>query len=140
MPRKYADDAVNNPEALIADEIRKSYIDHTINFFGRRAKLRLLPKLAASFPIKENQVMYFNYGVSTVYPHPSYIYAGLDPFYADRSTLGFIGNPDLNPEVDISYELGLKSQITENDALDVAAYWKDKYDFITTSTILLEDV
>jgi len=45
----------------------------------------------------------------------------------------------LNPEVDISYELGLKSQITQNDALDISAYWKDKYDFITTSTILLQD-
>ncbi|HUM45858.1 MAG TPA: TonB-dependent receptor [Chitinophagales bacterium] len=139
MPGKFVDDAVNNPEALIADEIRQSYLDHTISVFGRRMKVRLLPKLAASFPIKENQVMYFNYGQSTISPHPSYIYTGLDPFYSDRSTLGFIGNPDLNPEVDISYELGLKSQISQNDALDISAYWKDKYDFITTSTILLQD-
>ncbi len=129
---------------LIADvglrlEYWQPYLDHTVNLFGRRTKLRLLPKLAASFPIKENQVMYFNYSHSTVYPHPSYIYAGLDPYYADRSTLGFIGNPDLNPEVDISYELGLKSQLGLNDALDVAAYWKDEYDFITSSTILIED-
>jgi outer membrane receptor protein involved in Fe transport len=73
-------------------------------------------------------------------PHPSFIYTGMDPYYADRSTLGFIGNPDLNPEVDISYELGLKSSITSNDALNVTAFWKDKYDFITSSTILIEDV
>ncbi|MBK9730246.1 MAG: TonB-dependent receptor [Chitinophagaceae bacterium] len=139
MPGKFVDDAVYNPETLIADEIRESYLDHTINFMGLRTKVRLLPKLAASFPIKENQVMYFNYGQSTISPHPSYIYTGLDPYYADRSTLGFIGNPDLNPEVDISYELGLKSQISQNDALDISAYWKDKYDFITSSTILLED-
>ncbi|MCY7408846.1 MAG: TonB-dependent receptor, partial [Chitinophagales bacterium] len=139
QPGKYVDDAVANPDALIADEIRKSYLDHTVNLFGNRTKLRLLPKLAASFPIKENQVMYFNHGVSTVYPHPSYIYTGLDPFYSDRSTLGFIGNPDLNPEVDITYELGLKSQLGQNDALDISAYWKDEYDFITSSTILLED-
>lgn len=139
MPGKYVDDAVANPDALIADEIRQSYLDHTINLLGMRTKLRLLPKIAASFPVTENKVMYFNYGQSTISPHPSYIYTGLDPYYADRSTLGFIGNPDLNPEVDISYELGLKSQLTKNDAFDVAAYWKDKYDFITSSTILLED-
>lgn len=139
MPGKYVDDAVANPDALIADEIRQSYLDHTINLLGMRTKLRLLPKIAASFPVTENKVMYFNYGQSTISPHPSYIYTGLDPYYADRSTLGFIGNPDLNPEVDISYELGLKSQLTKNDAFDIAAYWKDKYDFITSSTILLED-
>jgi outer membrane receptor protein involved in Fe transport len=139
MPGKYVDDAVANPDALIADEIRESYLENTINLMGRRAKLRLLPKIAASFPVAENKVMYFNYGQSTISPHPSYIYTGLDPYYADRSTLGFIGNPDLNPEVDISYELGLKAQLTKNDALDIAAYWKDKYDFITSSTILLKD-
>ncbi|MCS6990399.1 MAG: TonB-dependent receptor [Chitinophagales bacterium] len=140
MPGRYVDEAVRNPKALIAEEFRQTYLDQSFSLFGRRTKLRLLPKLAASFPIRENQVMYFNYGVSTVYPHPSYVYAGLDPFYADRSTLGFIGNPALNPEVDISYELGLKSQIGNNDALNVAAFWKDQYDFITSSAILLRDV
>jgi outer membrane receptor protein involved in Fe transport len=140
MPGKFVDDAVKNIDAPIADAFRTSYQNNTINFFGRRAKVRLLPKLAASFPIKENQVMYFNYGHSTVDPHPSFIYTGLDPFYADRSTQSRIGNPDLNQEVDISYELGLKSQITDNDALAISAYWKDKYDFITTASVLIKDV
>jgi outer membrane receptor for ferrienterochelin and colicin len=75
-----------------------------------------------------------------VYPHPSYIYAGLDPFYADRSTLGFIGNPDLNPEVDISYELGLKSQLTPMMYLKLQPTGKDEIDFITSSTIVIKDV
>ncbi|MEI7802130.1 MAG: carboxypeptidase-like regulatory domain-containing protein, partial [Bacteroidota bacterium] len=108
---KFVDDAITNPDAPIADAIRDEYKKHTVSIFGSRMKMRLLPKLAASFPIKENQVMYFNYGHSMVEPHPSYIYTGLDPYYADRSTLARIGNPDLNPEVDISYELGLKSQL-----------------------------
>ncbi len=136
---KYVDDAIENVDAPIADEIRKEYLKHTVNIFGSRMKMRLLPKVAASFPIKENQVMYFNYGHSMVESHPSYIYTGLDPYYSDRSTLARVGNPDLNPEVDISYELGLKSQISNNDALNVSAYWKDKYDFITSSTIYLKD-
>ena len=51
-----------------------------------------------------------------------------------------LGNPDINPEVDISYELGLKSQLTSNDAFNVAAFWKDKYDFITTISLPVKDV
>lgn len=140
MPGKFVDDEIKNPASPINDQIRQNYLASTYNLFGRRTKMRLLPKISASFPIKENQVMYFNYGHSTVSPHPSYLYTGLDPFYADRSTLGRIGNPDLNPEVDISYELGLKSQISSNDAFTLAAFWKDKYDFITSSTILIKDV
>ena len=140
IPGKFLDDAVANPDATIAQEFRDSYYNNSYNIGIRRFKMRLLPKFSASFPIKENQVMFFNYGHSTVMPHPSYIYTGMDPYYADRSTLGFIGNPDLNPEVDISYELGLKSAITSNDALNITAFWKDKYDFITSSSILIEDV
>lgn len=140
FPGKFLDDAVANPNTTIADAFRQAYYDDSYGLGERRFKMRLLPKFSASFPIKENQVMFFNYGHSTVMPHPSFIYTGMDPYYADRSTLGFIGNPDLNPEVDISYELGLKSSITANDALNVTAFWKDKYDFITSSTILIEDI
>ena len=140
MPGKFVDEAVANPDAPIADAIREAYYADSYGLGDRRFKMRLLPKFSASFPVRENQVLFFNYGHSTVMPHPSFIYTGLDPYYADRSTLGFIGNPDLNPEVDISYELGVKSQITSNDALNVTAFWKDKYDFITSSTILIEDV
>lgn len=140
FPGKFVDDAINNPRAPIADAVRQSYLSNTVSVFGRRMKMRILPKLAASFPIKENQVMYFNYGHSMVDPHPSFVYTGLDPNYADRSTLRRVGNPDLNPEVDISYELGLKSQLSQNDALTLAAFWKDKYDFITSASVLIKDV
>ncbi len=140
MPGAYVDKAVADSNTYIAPALRQQYLAQSVRLFGLRTKLRLLPKLAASFPIRDNQVMYFNYGVSTVYPHPSYIYAGLDPFYADRSTLGFIGNPALNPEVDISYELGLRSQLGSNDALHAAAFWKDQYEFVTSSTITSIDV
>lgn len=140
FPGKFLDDAVANPATTIDDAFREAYYNDSYGLGERRFKMRLLPKFSASFPIKENQVMFFNYGHSTVMPHPSYIYTGMDPYYADRSTLGFIGNPVLNPEVDISYELGLKSAITSNDALNITAFWKDKYDFITSSTILIEDV
>jgi outer membrane receptor protein involved in Fe transport len=100
----------------------------------------LLPKISASFPIRENQVMFFNYNHSMVLPHPSMVYQGLNPLYQDRSVASKVGNPNLNPEVDISYELGLKTQLGTNDAFTVSTYWKDKYDFITTASIQIKDV
>jgi outer membrane receptor protein involved in Fe transport len=84
-------------------------------------------------------MLYFNYGHNTILPHPSFLYPGLDPFYQDRSTIANVGNPDLNPEVDISYEIGLKTQITSNDAFTFSAFWKDKYDFITTANVFIAD-
>ncbi len=140
LPGKFVDDAIADPRSPIRDEIREQYKKQSLRIGDRHVKMRLLPKISASFPIKENQVIYFNYGHSTVQPHPSFVYTGLDPYYQDRSTLSFVGNPNLNPEVDISYELGLKSQITSDDVLSLAAFWKDKYDFITLASVEIKDV
>lgn len=140
QPGKFVDEAIDNEKAPIRDEIRESYKNKTWKIAGHRYKIRFLPKISASFPIRENQVMFFNYGHSTVLPHPSYIYSGLDPKFTDQSTLSYVGNPDLDPEVDISYELGLRSQITSNDALNISAFWKDKYDFITSASVQIKDV
>jgi len=138
-PGKYVDDAVANADSPIPQEIRDAYLDESYKLFGMRFKMRLLPKLSVSFPVRENQVLFFNYGHSTRVPHPTFLYAGLDPFYQDRSFLSNLGNPNLNPEVDISYEIGLRNQITSDDALSISAFWRDKYDFITTESINLPD-
>jgi outer membrane receptor protein involved in Fe transport len=139
-PGKYVDDAVADERAPILDEVRKSYENNTVKIGGLRYKFRFLPKINATFPIAENKMLYFNYGHTTILPHPSFIYPGLNPYYQDRSTLSRVGNPDLNPEVDISYELGLKFQITSNDALNFSAFFKDKYDFVTTTSVIIKDI
>src|SRR5690606_7978613 len=104
-PGRYVDDLVEDPRAPILQSVREDYWDDTINLFGLRYKFRLLPKVRVSFPIKENQVLFFNYGHSTKLPHPTFVYTGLDPFYRDRSFFADLGNPNLDPEVDISYEI-----------------------------------
>ena len=144
-PGKYVDDAVKNALdentiSTIPTFIAEDYMDDSYNIFGLRYKFRFLPKINVSFPVRENQVLFFNYGHSTRIPHPSYVYAGLDPFYQDQSDLPDLGNPNLNPEVDISYEIGLRNQITSDDALNISAFWRDKYDFVTTQNITVKDV
>lgn len=138
-PGKYVDDLIDNPDAPILDGIREAYKNGTTQLFGLRYKFRLLPKLRVSFPIQENQVLFFNYGHSTKVPHPTFVYTGLDPFFQDRSFFADLGNPNLDPEVDISYELGLRYQVTSNDVLNVTAFWRDKFDFITIENIRIAD-
>lgn len=144
-PGRYVDDAVNdaldaNTLSTIPDFVAQDYLDSSTEILGLRYKFRFLPKVNVSFPVRENQVLFFNYGHSTRLPHPSYVYAGLNPFYQDQSDLPDLGNPNLDPEVDISYEIGLRNQITSNDALNISAFWRDKYDFVTTQNIRVIDV
>jgi outer membrane receptor protein involved in Fe transport len=139
QPGKYVDELVEDPQAPILPTIRESYQDGTVGLFGLRTKLRLLPKLSVSFPIRENLVMFFNYGHSQRVPHPTFVYTGLDPFFQDRSFFADLGNPDLDPEVDISYEIGVRSQFSSNDVLSVTAFWRDKFDFITAESAIIRD-
>ncbi|MFO7845679.1 MAG: TonB-dependent receptor [Balneolaceae bacterium] len=138
-PGKYVDELIDNPQAPIPDFIREEYKESTTKLLGQRFKFRVLPKISVSFPVRENQVLFFNYGHSTRIPHPSFVYASLDPFYQNQATFADLGNPNLNPEVDISYEIGLRYQITADDALNVTAFWNDKYDFVTTQQIRVND-
>mgnify|MGYP000448124552 CR=1 FL=1 len=138
-PGKFADDAVNDPKAPVIDQVREDYERKTVELFGLRWKARLLPKINVSFPVTENNVLYFNYGHSMRLPHPRFLYAGLDPVYQDRSFLSNLGNPDLDPEVNVSYEVGLKSKLTRDLAMTFTAFNNNRFDYIVSRSILVED-
>lgn len=126
--------------STIPEFVAQAYLDETTEIFGLRYKFIFLPKINVSFPVRENQVLFFNYGHSARIPHPRFMYAGLDPLLQDQSDLPNLGNPNLNREIDISYEIGLRNQITANDAFNISAFWRDKYDFVTSQAITVQDV
>ncbi|GIV60454.1 MAG: hypothetical protein KatS3mg043_1543 [Rhodothermaceae bacterium] len=138
-PGRYVDRLVDDPLAPILDGVRQAYKNETVKLLGLRYKFRLLPKVRVSFPIQENRVLFFNYGHSTKLPHPTFVYTGLDPFFQDRSFFADLGNPNLDPEVDISYELGLRNQFSQNDVLNLTFFWRDKFDFITVENVVVKD-
>ncbi len=136
---KLIDDAVNDPNAPIVDLARTEYEKGSLPIFGRRFKGRLLPRVNVSFPVTENNVLFFNYGHAMQMPHPRFIYAGLDPDFLDRSFLATVGNPILKPEATVSYEIGIKNQITKDIGVTLTAYNNDKYDYIVPGTVNIRD-
>jgi outer membrane receptor protein involved in Fe transport len=135
----YIDDIVNNPEAPVVDQIREDYMDETFGMFGKRFKARLLPKINVSFPVTDNNVLYFNYGHFMRLPHPRFIYQGLNPDYQENSFLSSLGNPNLNPEVSVNYELGMKSQVTKDLAFSLSAFNNNRFDYIVSRSVIVTD-
>jgi len=135
FPGKYVDNAVDNPIVItIPDEIRKQYREDTFKWFnGSRFKARLSPRLGISHPVTDNQVLFFSYGHFSKWPNPKYIYAKLSPTNAQSSFQKF-GNPNLDAETTVAYELGIKNQFSTDDVLTVTAYYKDIFDYIRTRT------
>lgn len=138
-PGKFADNAVDNPLSPVIDQVREDYEENTSGFLGYRIKTRLLPRINVSFPVTENNVLYFNYSHAMRLPHPRFVYAGLDPVYQDRSFLSNLGNPDINPEVNISYEVGYKTQITKDIGLTIAAFNNNRFDYIVQRSVIVND-
>jgi len=135
FPGKFVDDAIYNPEVqLPSDEIRAKYKEQTSVLFGRRWKGRLSPRVGISHPVSDNQTLFFSYGHFSKLPKPTYVYSKLTASSA-KSSLQTIGNPNLNPETTVAYELGIRNQITENDVLTVTAYYKDIFDYITARSV-----
>lgn len=135
FPGKYVDDAVGNPLVVtVPDETRTRYKEESFGWFGnRRWKARLSPRLGISHPVSDNQTLFFSYGHFSKWPKPQFVYAKLDPLNAQSSFQKF-GNPNLNPETTVAYELGVKTTFTQDDVLTLTAYYKDIFDYVSTRT------
>lgn len=134
-PGKYVDDICSDTSShlVISQGLRQKYLQDTFEIFGRRFKARVSPRLGISHPISDNQTLFFSYGHFSKLPRPQYVYSKLDRTSV-RSSLP-VGNPDLNPETTVAYELGVRNQLSGNDVLTVTAYYKDIFDYITAKTV-----
>jgi outer membrane receptor protein involved in Fe transport len=132
FPGKYVEDAIDNPAVItISDETRRRFKSESYNFLGRSWKGRISPRIGISHPISDNQMLFFSYGHFSKLPRPQFVYAKLGAL-SSKSTFQKFGNPNLNPETTVAYELGIKHKFTENDVLTVSAYYKDIFDYVTT--------
>jgi len=100
------------------------------------AKTQLSPRLGVAYPITERGVIHFSYGIFQQIPEYYRLYIG-DQIKLSKSagTYGPYGNPNLKPERNTMYELGLKQQLAEDLAIDVTGFYRDIRDWISTSPI-----
>jgi outer membrane receptor protein involved in Fe transport len=139
FPGKLVDDGIKNPNSLtIPEQIKEAYMNNTYNFFGRRWKGRLSPRIGISHPITDNQTLFFSYGHFSKRPKPQFVYSKIANINSKSSFQKF-GNPNLNPETTVSYELGIRNQFTSNDVLTITAYYKDIYDYVATVSAKISD-
>ncbi|HTY38908.1 MAG TPA: TonB-dependent receptor [Bacteroidota bacterium] len=87
-----------------------------------KSELYLSPRLGISHPITEDSKLYFNYGHFLSEPSSS------SRFRLQRESNGlvtYLGNPNMELEKTISYELGFEQNVMNTFLVNVAAYYKD---------------
>jgi len=134
FPGQYVEDTIDDTNTvIITDAARKKFNDETFNLFGYRGKGRLSPRFGISHPVTDNDVLYFYYGHFSQLPTFQYVYAKLNS--TSQSTYQVFGNPNLNPKTTVQYELGIKHRFSDDQVLEMKAYWKDMFDYETSQTI-----
>ncbi len=103
-----------------------------------KTKFNLCPRIGVSHPVSDRDVIHFFYGHFYESPPANYLYDN-----STWSTNGFwmmTGNPDLEPEHTVSYELGVDHLLAHDVTLDITGFYKDISDLIDTRTVNDADI
>ncbi|MBN1755293.1 TonB-dependent receptor [bacterium] len=100
-------------------------------------RIKLSPRLGMSYPITNRAKLFFSYG--HFYQLPSYDLFYQMPTQASRAGR-LLGNPNLDYEKTVSYEIGIAYAPTMDITFQLSGYFKDIYDLINTSTASLGPV
>jgi len=127
----YAQDRIEYTAGLIANiGIRLDVIDPDSENAG--TKYKFSPRLGISHPVSERDVLRASYGHYYQVPGLSMMYYESQ---SSSSSTGepLSGNPNLNPEETVAYELGLKHMFDPYTIVEVVAYNKTMSGLISTS-------
>jgi len=97
-------------------------IEDSVETEPAKAQFSISPRLGISHPITQNSKLYFNYGHFRSEPNSTL------RFRLQREYNGLvtsIGNPNLEPEKTVAYELGYSHNLFNQVLLNIAAYYKD---------------
>jgi outer membrane receptor protein involved in Fe transport len=107
----------------------------TENLTRASAKHMVSPRISVSYPITDQGTIRFSYGhfyqvgsLSSLYRNPN--------FRSPLGTTPTFGNPDVNPQKSIQYELGLQQGLTEDLKVEITGYYKDVRDYIFSQTVI----
>ncbi len=94
------------------------------------ARVKVSPRLGISYPITDRSKLFFSYG--HFYQLPGYDYYYQTPTQAAAAGR-ILGNPNLDYEKTVSYELGVAYAPTKFLTLTLSGYYKDIYNLLNTS-------
>ncbi|NNE44002.1 MAG: TonB-dependent receptor, partial [Gemmatimonadetes bacterium] len=100
--------------------------------FLERWKAQVSPRLGMSYPISDRDVLHFHYGRFFQLPDLEFLYD-----YSNDATAGsqLVGNAFLDPETTISYEFGVRRQLSDAIYLDATVFFKDIFGLVGTKEL-----
>ena len=125
-------------EKLDSGEIREYTPEERKAFMQKdvKGKMALSPRLGIAFPITSEGVIHFSYGHFLQIPEFQYLYSNPDFKLVSGSGQTLFGNPDLDPQKTVMYEIGLQQMLTDNISVDIILFYRDVRDWVGTSPLI----
>lgn len=103
-------------------------------------KHSLAPRVSLSFPITSRGIIRFSYGF--FYQNPTFRNIYRNPRFEDFDFLSTptFGNPNLKPQRNIQYEMGLQQQFTDDLKMDLTVYYTDVNNLIEERRVVAGEV
>lgn len=100
-------------------------------------KQQFSPRIAFAAPMGPTSMFFMNFGYYFQYPLFEYLYTGINPPQIQSGARSVMtGNPDLNPEKTIAWEIGYKHAVTENYVGSITYFKKNVKNQIDSKTLI----
>ena len=99
-----------------------------------RIQTNISPRFGLAYQIADQAVLHFSYGHFFQIPPMYAMYANSSWLIPTTNFQTILGNPNLEAEKTITYELGLWQKLNDNMGLEVNLYYRDIYNLLGTST------
>jgi len=129
----YLQDKIELPYLIINIGLRYDYMNANVTFRSNpldplslvkvNSRSQLSPRIGIAHPISERTKIHFAYGHFFQFPDYKYFYENNQYDLKVREPL--FGQPNLDAERTITYEIGLSHQISENTVMNFTVYYKD---------------
>lgn len=121
-----------NPGNLLAKEDQPEWESRPLK---ADPKINVAPRLGFSYKLGDRALLRFSYGHFYQYPAHSTMYLNNSYILSPANYESTIGNPQVEPEKTVNYEIGLWQVLNNYMDLEVALWYKDIYNLSTVNII-----
>ncbi|MDP3683263.1 MAG: TonB-dependent receptor, partial [Ignavibacteria bacterium] len=132
---EYFDPAASyNPQ--VSKNLRDSLFGY-INVYDTKVKGKhsLSPRVSMSYPVTDKAIIRLSYGHFYQIASLSSLYSNNLYYVTNAGSTPTFGNPNVEPQKSVQYEIGLQQQLTDELKFDLTGFYKDVSNYIYTQTV-----
>lgn len=129
-----------DPAASYNPEVSKNLRDSSFGYINAyntpvKAKNTISPRVSMSYPITDKAIIRLSYGHFYQIASLASLYSNNLFYVTNAGSTPTFGNPNVEPQKSVQYEIGLQQQLTEDLKFDLTGFYKDVSNYIYTQSV-----